>query len=554
MLMQLSIRNFTLIDQLDIEFDQGMTVISGETGAGKSILLDALGLALGDRTDADMIRTGCDKTDITALFNIEALPVAQSWLKSHDFEIQEECLFRRVIAQSGRSRAYLNGQPVTAQQLRDLGSLLIDIHGQHEHQSLLKKDAHGPLLDLFGGITEQRNNVSLAFKQWKNSQNRLDQLLQQNEEQNAQVQLLKYQVAELDQLGLEPNELNQLEQEQQQLSSASDIITSGEFVRQSTTESDESSISQQLNQAIQQLSALNLQAAEWNNIQELLNGALIQVEEASSELGHFLAKVEIDPQRLQLVEERLSSCYQIARKHLCQAEELPELHHRLSEQLAELDHSEEDLQLLQEDVEAQKQRYLSLAQQLSTEREQAAGALDKIVNQQLSELGMPNSTFKVSLSPQAEAATGLEAIELLISTNPGQTPKPLAKIASGGELSRISLAIQVATAQVSAMPVLAFDEVDVGIGGAIAEVVGKLLRQLGDHSQVLCVTHQPQVASCGHNHLQVQKHSDEEQAFSQIVKLNENERINEVARMLGGIEITQRSLDHAEEMLLASAF
>lgn len=549
MLMQLSIRNFTLIDHLDIEFDQGMSVISGETGAGKSILLDALGLTLGDRAGSEMIRTGTDKADISAHFSIDNIPPAKAWLERNDFEVNDECLLRRVITQSGRSRAYLNGQPATAQQLRELGSLLIDIHGQHEHQTLLKRENHGPLVDLFGGNLALANRVKDNFKTWQSTARKLAQLNEQSVEQHAQIQLLKYQVDELDQLDLQPGELIQLEQEQQQLSSASDIISAGDSVRQLTTENDETCIHHQLNQALQQLSQLDLKNPQWNGVQEMLNGALIQIEEASSELQHFLDKIEIDPSRLELVEERLSSCYQIARKHLCQAEDLPALQENLADRLAALHHSDEDIETLSAQAEEFKQAFLTNAAVLSDVRQQAAKKLNTAVNEQLHTLGMPDCRFEVALTAQTVSAAGLEQIELLISTNPGQPPRPLAKIASGGELSRISLAIQVATAQVSAMPVLAFDEVDVGIGGAIAEVVGKLLRQLGKHSQVLCVTHQPQVASCGDNHLQVQKYSDEDHAFSKIIKLDKPARVNEVARMLGGIEITQRSLDHAAEML-----
>lgn len=553
MLLQLSIRNFTLIDQLDIELDLGMTVISGETGAGKSILLDALGLTLGDRADADMIRTGTEKADISAHFSLAQIPAAQQWLRDNDFDDGADCILRRVVSSNGRSRAYINGQPVTAQQLRALGNLLIDIHGQHEHQRLLKKENHGDLVDLFGNLSELVKQTGSSFRAWQQQQQRLQTLSEQSEEQRAQLQLLRYQVEELDQLNLQPGELENLEQEQQQLGSAGEILSTGEWARQLTTEGEESSIRQQLNQVLQQLGQLQLNHADWNNIQELLNGSLIQIEEASAELEHFLSRVEVDPKRLQLVEERLTSCYQIARKHLCAPSELVDVHQQLSDQLANLDQGEGGLEALAAEVEEQHQHFLQQATKLSSARQQSASTLTDSVSQQLRLLGMPDCRFEINLTPCRETANGLESIEFLISTNPGQPPKPLGKIASGGELSRISLAIQVATAQVSAMPVLAFDEVDVGIGGAIAEVVGKLLRELGDHSQILCVTHQPQVASCGHNHLHVQKQSDQQQSFSQIIKLNPDSRINEVARMLGGIEITQRSLDHAAEMLTSAS-
>ncbi|MCW8883675.1 MAG: DNA repair protein RecN [Motiliproteus sp.] len=549
MLTQLSIRNFTLIEQLDLELDSGMTVISGETGAGKSIMLDALGLTLGDRADADMIRHGCDRADISACFDINDLPLAQQWLQQQDLDNDNDCLLRRVVNRNGRSRAYINGHPTPLQDLRKLGEFLIDIHGQHEHQSLLKKEQHQILLDNYGGHRDLTEDVRQQFQQWQQLANQLRQIREQSDEQRAQLQLLSYQVEELDQLSPEAGEPTQLEQEQKQLASAGQLLQSGELVRQISTEDETTNCRQLLNQCLQQLSQFDLNNEQWLGVQEMLNTALIQVEEASAELEHYLSRVEIDPQRLEWVEERLSSLYEIARKHQIEPDQLPELHQTLADQLATQSLSDDALEQLQQQVDSAEQQYVQLAEKLSQQRVNAADTLNQKINQQLHALGMSTSNFVANLTPQSAAAQGMEAIEFLISTNPGQPPKPLAKVASGGELSRISLAIQVVTAQTSATPVLAFDEVDVGIGGAVAEVVGRLLRELGQHSQIICVTHQPQVACCGHQHLRVSKAQQDQHNVSQIQALETDQRVKEVARMLGGIDITERTLDHAREML-----
>ncbi|MEH6470983.1 MAG: DNA repair protein RecN [Halopseudomonas sp.] len=549
MLTHLSIRDFTLIEQLDLELDQGMTVISGETGAGKSIMLDALGLTLGDRSDSGMVRHDCKRADISASFDISQLPQARQWLTDNDLDHDNDCILRRVLGRNGRSRAYINGQPSPLQHLRALGELLIEIHGQHEHQKLLKKDHHRALLDGFGALDSLGQPTREQFRHWQQLQQQLDNLRSCSDEQNAREQLLRYQVQELNQIAPEEAELLQLEQEQQQLAHAETLLEACEEVRQRTTESDSGNCASLLNHCLQQLSALNIDNDALNNTSEMLNSALIQIEEASSELHHFIDRTEINPQRLLHVEERLSVLYQLARKHQVEPDQLSELHLRLSQELTELSLSDGDLEQLSAECQAAEQQYQQQAQKLSKKRHDTAGRLNLQVNEQLAQLGMPSSRFEVLLTACPAKAYGLEEIEFLISTNPGQPAKPLAKVASGGELSRISLAIQVVTAQTSATPVLAFDEVDVGIGGAIAEVVGRLLRELGGQSQVLCVTHQPQVASRGHHHLYVSKQQERDYNSTQIKRLANNERVQEVARMLGGIDITQRSIDHAEEML-----
>ncbi|OMH39350.1 DNA repair protein RecN [Motiliproteus sp. MSK22-1] len=554
MLTQLSIRNFTLIDHLDLELDRGMTVISGETGAGKSIMLDALGLTLGDRADSDMVRNGTERADISACFDITAIPSAKSWLKEQDLANNDDCLLRRVVSRNGRSRAYINGHPVPLQSLRNLGERLIDIHGQHEHQRLLKKESHSLLLDAVGHLSEQTGEVSSLFKKWKKLSLQLERIQQQSEEQNAQQQLLTYQVQELDLLSPQQDELASLEAEQKQLSNAGDLMQGANHIRHLTTEGEDSNCSDLLNQSLQQLAQLNADSVQLENSREMLNSALIQIEEASSELEAYLSQLEINPQRLNQVEERLSEFYQIARKHQISPEQLYELHQTLSDKLAAMTMSDDAIEELQAHADEARDLYMEKAAQLSTDRQRTAESLNSKINEQLQLLGMPASRFLVGITEKPPCSNGMEDVEFLISTNPGQPPKPLHKVASGGELSRISLAIQVVTARVSATPVLAFDEVDVGIGGAIAEVVGRLLRELGEHSQILCVTHQPQVASRGHNHLYVSKHINQDQlkddsSHSRILMLSPSERVKEIARMLGGIDITQRSLDHAEEML-----
>ncbi len=549
MLTQLSIRNFTLIEHLELELNTGMTVISGETGAGKSIILDALGLSLGDRADSDLIRQGCDRADISACFDISQLPSALLWLQQQDLDNGDECLLRRVISRNGRSRAYINGHPAPLQSLRELGELLIDIHGQHEHQTLLKKEHHRRLLDNYGSLTERASETRTKHKHWQQLATQLKQIQEQSDEQRAQVQLLSYQVEELDQLSPQEGEISSLESEQKQLASAGELLHSGDQVRQMTTESEAGNCRELLNQSLLQLSQFDLNTEAWTGIQEMLNTALIQVDEASAELEHYLSRVEIDPNRLEWVEERLGSLYQVARKHQVSVKQLPELHASLTSDLSQLSLSEENIEELAEQTQQAEELFMQQAEALSQQRQDIANQLNQQVNQQLKLLGMSASQFVANLKPHPACANGLEEIEFLISTNPGQPPKPLQRVASGGELSRISLAIQVVTAKTSATPVLAFDEVDVGIGGAIAEVVGRLLRDLGKHSQVLCVTHQPQVASCGHQHFFVSKHSNEHLNRTHIRSLDKQQRIEEIARMLGGIDITQRSLDHAEEML-----
>jgi DNA repair protein RecN (Recombination protein N) len=553
MLTHLSIQNFTLVDRLDLDLRAGMTVITGETGAGKSILLGALGQTLGDKADGDRVRNGATRADISATFDTSGISVAQEWLASNDLqqpETPQECLLRRVIYSDGKSKSYINGLQVTLQQLRTLGEMLIDIHSQHEHQSLLLKETHRRMLDDFGGQTELAKQVRLAFREWHSRLEHYVNLRDNAAEVSARFQLLSYQVGELEQLALQTQELHALETEQRSLANAGNILQ-GSHELLALCNDDEQGLNINLHRALHILRDMPEKSAALQAAEELLISAQIQVEEACHEIDHHLDTFNLDPERLSQVEERLTTIYDIARKHRIKPEELPEFIERLSGELEQLQGGDAKLDQLAEQVANAEKAYRQFAEQLSNKRSKAAANLAKQVNAQLKLLAMENAHLSVNLTPLNDkaSANGLEEIEFLISTNPGATPRSLAKVASGGELSRISLAIQVVTAQTSTTPTLVFDEVDVGIGGATADVVGKLLRQLGDNGQVICVTHLAQVASKGHQHLLVSKKSTKASAESTLELLDGEEKVAEIARMLGGAKVTEQSLAHAREIL-----
>lgn len=556
MLTHLNIQNFTLVEKLDLDIKPGMTVITGETGAGKSIMLGALALTLGDRAEADRVRVGASRADITATFDTSAIPSAQDWLLNMDLQQldhPQECLLRRLINNEGKSKSYINGQPVTLQQLRILGEMLIDIHSQHEHQSLLLKDTHRRLLDDFANQSELAKQVRLAFREWHSRLEHYVNLRDNAAEVSARFQLLSYQVDELEQLGLAAGEIEKLEAEQRSLANAEDILHGSQQLAAICSD-DEQGLTITLHRALQIMRNLPEKSPALQAAEELLVSAQIQVDEAQHEIDRHIDSFNLDPERLAVVEDRLTAIYDIARKHRIQPDELPALIERLSSELAQLEGGDAKLDQLAQQVASAEKAYRQLAEQLSAKRTKAGITLAKQVNEQLKSLAMENAKLTVSLIPQADkpGANGLEEVEFLISTNPGQSPRPLAKVASGGELSRISLAIQVITARTSATPTLVFDEVDVGIGGATGDVVGNLLRQLGEKGQVICVTHLAQVASKGHQHLQVMKTASKTSAESTLVELTGEAKVEEIARMLGGIKVTEQSLAHAREILGSS--
>lgn len=552
MLLHLSIDNYAIADHVDIEFDAGMTAVTGETGAGKSILLDALGLALGERVDAAAaVRPGAERADIHATFDIAAIPEASAWLEERDLLAGDECLLRRTISAEGRSRGYVNGRPTTQQDLRALGDLLIDIHSQHAHQWLLQRRHQTHLLDAFGDATELAAEVRRLAAEHQRQRERLEAQRQGHDDNEARRQLLDYQVQELDRLALAEDELGQLETEQRQLAGGEELLRCGQLAL-SLCKEGEINVASILQQALRALGDTDARPPALSEAEELLNSALIQVEEAARGLQHFADDFELDPQRLQEVEERLSAIYDIARKHRIQPQELGALHRQLSAELETLSGGDRALEQLQREVEALATRWRERAQALSKARRKAATRLTREVEQQLKALAMNGCRFQPTLTAREDDSPhpgGLERVEFLISTNPGSPPQPLNRIASGGELSRISLAIQVITARTAATPTLVFDEVDVGVGGATAEVVGHLLRELGQHSQVLCVTHQPQVASQAQHHLRVEKVTDSDSAHTRLYALDGKQKVEEIARMLGGIEITRQTRAHARELI-----
>ena len=545
MLTHLSIRDYTIVEHLEMEFRAGMTVITGETGAGKSIMLGALGLCLGDRADPDSVRAGAERSEISATFH--PCEPARLWLRERDMEAGEECILRRSLQREGRSRAFINGRACTLQDCAHLGELLIDIHGQHAHHSLLRREVQRGQLDEFAGQSGAVRHLQQIGADWSSLRRKLEELSGSGSERNARAQLLSYQVEELDSLDLQAGLVEALEAEQKQLANAERILHT---VQQALELSEQhESGARQLLRLVQEDF---LQGEAINSIRELVDSAAIQLGESGLELQQLLDRVEVNPDQLRAVEGRLETLYSVARKHRVRAELLPETRQRLKRELDDLRAGDAHVEALQGQLDELAANYRTAAGMLSKARASAAQALTREVMKQLAGLAMQQCRFEIVLSPrghQQPNPQGLEDVEFRIAANPGQTPGPLGKIASGGELSRISLAIQVAAATAGAAPSMVFDEVDLGIGGAVAEVVGRLLLTLSARAQVLCVTHLPQVASQGHQHLRVVKTSDHKRASVDLQQLSGDERVNEIARMLGGIEITRQTLAHAREMI-----
>ncbi|MEH6566893.1 MAG: DNA repair protein RecN [Halopseudomonas sp.] len=555
MLVHLAVNNYAIVDHLELELRGGMSVISGETGAGKSIMLDALALTLGDRADSGAVRPGTDKADILATFDVSDIAEAREWLSNRDLQQEDnQVILRRVITSEGRSRGYINGAPCPQQDLRALGEMLIDIHSQHEHQSLLKTDTHRRLLDEFAGAGDLARQVHLAAQRCKQTEKTLRQVSQQGAEQLARQQLLAYQLEELENLSLQEDELQALENEQRQLASADQILHSCQQVINVCSENDAGSVLEALTASLHRLESFKAHHPQLREANDLLASAQIQIEEAVGELTRYLDHFEADPERQQYVEERLSAIFELARKHRITPQELPALQQQLIDELEAQQQRGADAEQLQEELIAYQEHYRKLAAKLSATRQKDAVRLSKAVSKEIQQLGMPGGRVELQLTALNAGdypVTGLESVEFLVSANPGQPAKPLAKVASGGELSRISLGIQVITAQTSRVPTLVFDEVDVGIGGPTAEIVGQLLRQLGARGQVLTVTHLPQVAAQGHQHLFVRKQQSKNETRTCIDQLDEQARVQEVARMLGGIDLTDESLAHARKLLSA---
>lgn len=555
MLNHIIISNFAIVDRLELDLPLGMIALTGETGAGKSILLDALGLAMGDRADSQIVRHGSDRAEINISFDVSALPEAMDWLKERELDDGEECIIRRTITADGRSRGYINGQPQPLTELRDLGEMLVDIHGQHAHQSLLKRDSQRQTLDAYAAHQPLVTEVQTAYRQWQKLRDELDRMQQQRADRDARIDMLRFQVDELDQLSPQVGEMEQLEHEHQRLAHASKLLEGSERAYQTLYENEQGAIVGLLQQASNEVAQLSRFDETLAPIAQLLESASIQAQEAASELRHYQSSVELDPAQLARVESRIGELLRLARKHQITPDELPKHLEQLRGELDALENADMRAEHLQTEITQAASQYLEYATRLSNSRRAAASRLSEAVSTDMQQLGMKGARFEIQLTilPEGEfAATGLERIDYMICTNAGQTAQPLNKIASGGELSRISLAIAVNTASQHGIPTLVFDEVDVGIGGGTAEVVGHLLRKLGATRQVLCVTHQPQVAALGHHHFFVSKQTKGDSTVSDIRPLDSGQRVEELARMLGGIEITQSTLRHAQEMLTRS--
>jgi DNA repair protein RecN (Recombination protein N) len=551
MLQRLAIRDFVLVDQLELEFSTGFGALTGETGAGKSILVDALAFVLGERADTGLIRAGRERAEVSAEFalNDATAPSALStWLRDNDFDDGDELLLRRVLDASGRSRAYLNGSPATVHQMREVSEKLVDIHGQHAHQSLLRAEAQRLLLDAHAGLSDTVARVAAAWRRWREAKSLHDSALAGAESLTQEREQLAWQVRELETLGFSANEWDDLDAEHRRLSHAASL---GEGARFSLAvlSDDEVSCEAQLDAAKSRLDGLTEFDPALSGVAALLQSARADLAEAVSALHRYAEHLELDPDRLGEIERRIDAVLSCARKYRARPEEMPGLLERWQERLAALGEAS-DTAALAARAEAARREYETLGQNLSAARAKAAKQLGGKVSRAMQQLALGGGRFEIALLPVAEGgAFGLEQVEFRIAGLTGNESRPLAKVASGGELSRISLAIQVVTSQAASVPTLVFDEVDVGIGGGVAEVVGRLLRELGNERQVLCVTHLPQVAARANWQWQVSRDKRDGEAVSRVAVLDEAGRIEEVARMLGGVEITAITRQHAREML-----
>ncbi|WP_459176698.1 DNA repair protein RecN [Ewingella americana] len=553
MLAQLTISNFAIVRELDIDFHRGMTAITGETGAGKSIAIDALGLCLGNRADGNTVRLGATRADICARFTLADTPSAKQWLADNQLDEGNDCLLRRTISADGRSRGFINGTPVPLSQLREVGQHLIQIHGQHAHQLLLKPEHQKQLLDAYADQPVLLSQMRQAYQNWHYSCRQLAQYQQQVTEREARRQLLQYQLKELNEFSPQAGEYEQIDEEYKRLANSGQLLSLSQSALYLLADSDDQNIVSLLYTAKNQLAELAELDSKINDLITMLDDASIQISEASDELRHYSERLEMDPNRLFELEQRLSRQLSLAKKHHVSAEDLPELHRQLLEEQQVLDDHDINQAELSETVNLHYLQALKIAEELHEKRQFFADELTRLITDSMQALSMPHGKFKIQVQfvPEHLSQEGADRLEFQVTTNPGQPLQALAKVASGGELSRIALAIQVITAQKMETPALIFDEVDVGISGPTAAIVGKLLRQLGESTQVMCVTHLPQVAGCGHQHYFVSKETDGEVTETQINRLDKKARLQELARLLGGSEVTRNTLANAKELLAA---
>jgi DNA repair protein RecN (Recombination protein N) len=552
MITQLTINNFAIVDQLLVDFTSGMTAITGETGAGKSIAIDALGLCLGNRSDASSIRYGADRVDISASFVLDDTPAAFAWLSENQLDEGNECILRRVINQDGRSKAFINGRAVPISQLKDLGQMLIQIHGQHEHQRLLRSDYQQLLLNHYMNEPTLLTQMHQAYKQWKDAVRTYQQYEASRQERDAHMQLLQYQLKELNEFSPIEGEYQQIDEEYKRLSNSEQLINLSQQSVMLLDETDDYNVNNLLSSvknSVQELAELD---PCLNSVYNMLEEASIQIKEASDELRHYSERLELDPARAMQLEQRISKQIALARKHHVSPETLPELHQNLLAEFKQINQQDEQSEQLKTDIKKYHQIAIEIAAKLHQKRLTISKTLAKNVTATMHELSMPNGQLSIDIAFNENRlnSDGADQVTFLVSTNAGQNPQPLAKVASGGELSRIALAIQVLTAKKMDTPALIFDEIDVGISGPTAAKVGQLLRELGQSTQVITVTHLPQVAGQANQHYFVSKQTNSKKTSTDMQKLDNDGRLNELARLLGGDKITDATLANAKELLI----
>ncbi|AKE51176.1 DNA repair protein RecN [Kangiella geojedonensis] len=549
MLSSIHIKDFAIIEQLDLDLQSGMTVVTGETGAGKSIMVDALSFALGARADSAVVRNGAKRAEISAVFDIKKLKPVQAWLDEQMLDDEDDCILRRVINHDGRSRAFINGQPVNLTQLSELGDFLVDIHGQHEHQSLFKPQTHLQLLDRFADLSAETQELRTLSKQISSISTKLTSFKESLKDKNDRRDLLTFQLEELEKAPID--RAHDIENDHKRAANASKLLEQGQQSLMALNEDDENIVSQ-LGRIIHIINDMQQMDQGVTGTHDLLQSALVEIEEASHELRDYIEHLDIDPAEFQQLDQELTLLHDLARKHQVTMVDLPETKQAIEQELEQLSGDEQTFDDLEKELALQQDSYQKLATKVSKARAKSAKDLEKQVVKLMKDLGLGNGVFEVALNPtdtDSYKSQGLETAEFMVSTNPGQQPQPLRKVASGGELSRISLALQVINAQTIQLPTLIFDEVDVGIGGGTAEIVGKLLADLGKKAQILCVTHQAQVAAQGHQHLMVAKSQDKKSTQTELQELNTDQRVEELARMIGGVEITETIRNHARELL-----
>lgn len=557
MLDSIQIKNFAIIDTLTLEFDQGLTALTGETGAGKSILLDAIKLISGDRADSHNVKSGRDRAEIEVCFDIQHHPEAQAWLQQNEMTSNQECIIRRIVFANGRSKAFVNGHSTPLSQLKNLTEMLIDLHGQHEHQSLQKASIQQQLLDSYLNQPALISSVKEKYRHWQLLQRRLKIVLAGSAERENRIDLLNLYCQELNQLNLGDNEIASLQSEYNRLAHAEQLLESSNNMLGILYDNDDASVQSLLSYCENLLSSQMSYDSKLSNSHGLIASAAIQVQEATNELRNYQQSIDLDSGQLDWLNQRIGNAQDLARKHHSRVEDLPDLRLKLNQELETLNNSENNLEQLNRIVDQSRATYLEYADQLSRKRETTAQTLSTQISTIMQQLGMDGGQFSIQIdrlkSDTDFKATGIDNISYQVSANPGQPLKPLTKVASGGELSRISLAIQVIFSESSKIPTLIFDEVDSGVGGGIAEIVGKKLRWLGTSRQVFCVTHLPQVASQAHHHYRVEKIQTKDDTSTSVIPLEAAARLEEVARMLGGVVISDQTRSHASEMIRGQA-